>query len=62
VVVQLEATSVALDALIEAFNSLSLSLFSILKQYLKVAIEELVLLESISVKVHLDLTCSFSKK
>jgi hypothetical protein len=43
-------------------SSLSFSLFKILKQYLNVAIDELALLESISVKVHLGLTCSLSKK
>jgi hypothetical protein len=62
VVVQEEATSLALEASMAALSYLSLSLFNILKQYLKVAIDEFALLESISVKVHLGLTCSLSKK
>jgi hypothetical protein len=60
VVVQAEDTYFAFEASKAAESSLSFILLKILKQNLNVAIEELALLESISVKVHLALTCYFS--
>lgn len=62
VVVQAEDTYLAFEASIAAVSSLSFILFKILKQNLNVAIDELTLLESISVKVHLALTCYFNWK
>jgi hypothetical protein len=58
--VQAEETYLAFDASIAAVSSLSFILLKILKQNLKVAIEEVALLESISVKVQRALTCYFN--
>ncbi len=52
----------ALEASKAAFNSLSFILLKILKQNLKVAIEESELEESLSVNVQRYLTCYLSMK
>lgn len=62
VVVTFEDYSKALAALNALFNYWSFILFKMWKQYLKVPIRLLALLESMSVIVHLFLTCYFSKK